>query len=157
MAFVRAKPGLQATVFDLPNVLPLTRRYIDDAGLKGRIETAAGDYSADNLGQGFDLAFLSMVVHSNSPAQNRKLFQSVRRALNPSGRLVVHDMVLDENRVWPPNAAIFALNMLVNTEAGDSYTQEEIYSWMTDAGFTGFERLDTPHETTLLIGRSGTP
>jgi predicted O-methyltransferase YrrM len=155
MAFARANPGLRATVFDLPNVLPLTRGYLREAGLENRIDTVAGDYFTDNLGKGFDLAFLSMIIHSNSPAQNRALFQSVHDALNASGRIVIHEMVVDENRIWPPYAVVFALNMLVNTESGDSFTQAEIYSWMKDAGFREFQRLDTPFETAILIGLKG--
>jgi SAM-dependent methyltransferase len=152
MAFARAKPGLRATVFDLSNVIPLTRRYIDEGNLGERVTTAGGDYLSDSLGQGFDLAFLSMIVHSNPPEQNRALLGSVGRCLRPSGRVVIHEMVLDEDRTWPAYAAVFALNMLVNTEAGDSYTESEIQDWMTGAGFGHFSRIDTPFETSLVMG-----
>ena len=67
MEFVRAKPGISATVFELPTVLPLTAEYVRQAGLEERVAVVAGDYDKNDLGRGFDLVFLSAIIHSNSP------------------------------------------------------------------------------------------
>jgi SAM-dependent methyltransferase len=154
MAFVRAKPGLSATVFDLPDILPLTARYVAEANLSERIELVAGDYLADALGEGLDLVFLSAILHSNAPAENRRLLARCAAALTAGGQMVIQEFVLDEERTGPLFPALFALNMLVGTPAGDAYTEAEIRAWMAEASLSEIRRRDTPFGTTLLVGRT---
>jgi len=155
MAFVRARPALVATVFDLPNVLPLTARYVQRAGLQDRVTLVAGDYDTEELGRGFDLVFLSAIIHSNSPRGNRDLIRKGVAALNPAGQLVVQDFIVDDGRISPPFAVLFALNMLVGTRGGDTYTEAEVRQWMLDAGLAGVARVDTSFGTSLIVGRLG--
>lgn len=153
--FCRTSPELRAVVFDLPDVVPLTADYVAEAGLSDRITTSAGDFSKDNLGSGFDLVLLSQIIHMNDPAANIELFKKCRDALNAGGRLVIHDFIMDESRTTPPHGAIFALNMLVGTDAGDTYTQSEVGDWLAKASF-GEPRRKDPRGTgtTLLIGEA---
>lgn len=153
MAFARAKPDLTALVFDLPTVVPMTQEFIGQEMLSDRVKTVAGDYEVDELGHGFDLVFLSAIIHSNSESGNRRLFRKCTGALMPKGHLVVQDFIVDENRTGPPFAVLFALNMLVGTESGDTYTETEVRSWMKEAGLSGVERKDTDFGTTLILGR----
>jgi len=153
MAFVRAKPGLSAVVFDLPEVLTLTAAYVAKEGLSGRVSTVAGNYLRDDLGSDFDVVFLSAIVHSNSPAENAELIRKCARALRPGGCVVVQDFIMDEQRVTPSHGALFALNMLVGTEAGDTYTESEVSGWMIDAGLSGVSRQGTPFGTSQIVGR----
>jgi predicted O-methyltransferase YrrM len=152
-AFVRARDGITATVFDLPHVTPLTRRYLEEAGLSDKIDVAEGDAVTGELPAGYDLVWMSHLLHSNSPAENEALIANGAAALKAGGRLVVQDFVVDEGRIGPPQAVIFALNMLVNTPAGDTYTEAEIRGWMEAAGLGGVERRDTAFDTTLVIGK----
>ena len=142
MAFVRAKEGLNTTIFDLPNVVPLTQKYIEAAGLSDRISTAAGDYNADELGTGFDMVFLSAIIHINSFDKNQELVHKVSRALNPGGRIVISDFIMEDNRFEPVFGAFFALNMLTGTPDGDTYTESEIKTWMEQAGISFTERIN---------------
>jgi predicted O-methyltransferase YrrM len=142
MAFVRASESIRATVFDLPNVVSLTRDYIEKEGLGHRIDTVAGDYNKDELPQGYDLAFLSAIIHSNSPKQNQALFHKISDSLNPGGKIVISDFIMNDDRISPPFGAVFALNMIVNTPSGDTYTESEVKSWMEAAGMSFVERND---------------
>ena len=153
MAFVNARDGIKATVFDLPNVTPLTQDYVAREGLTDRIDTTTGDYNVDSLGNGFDLVFLSAIIHSNSPAENRRLLQKCAAALEPGGQVVVQDFIMDDDRTSPPFGALFALNMLVATDAGDTYTESEVKSWMEEAGLSAVTCQDTDLGTSLVIGR----
>jgi len=158
MEFVRVKPGISATVFDLPNVLPLTAEYVRQAGLQDRVTFVAGDYDKNDLGRGFDLVFLSAIIHSNSPRGNRDLIRKGAAALNPSGQLVVQDFIVDEERAGPPFGVLFALNMLVGTEAGDTYTESEVRRWMLEAGLGPVAKRDMPFGTSVIVGhRAGDP
>lgn len=153
MAFVRAKEGITSTVFDLPNVVPLTRQYIESEGLSDRIDVVVGDFNEDELPAGYDMVFLSAIIHSNSFEQSRELIKKAAGALNPGGQVVVQDFIMDEDRTGPPFGALFALNMLVGTECGDTYTESETAGWMKDAGLRDIERKDTKFRTALIVGR----
>jgi hypothetical protein len=154
-AFVRAKPDLQAVVIDLPAVLPITARYVEDSGLAGRIRLVPGDYDRDPLGEDFDLVLLSAILHSNGPEANRALLAKVAAALRPAGQVVVQDFLVDDSRTGPTFGVLFALNMLVGTTAGDTYTEAEVRAWMAAAGLGEIRRQDMPFGTSLLVGRTG--
>jgi SAM-dependent methyltransferase len=154
MAFARQSAGLTAVVYDLPNVVPLTARYIEAAGLSGRVTTEIGDYLADNLPGGFDLVFLSAVVHSNAPDENAALVRKCAASLRPGGRLAVVDFVMDDTRTSPPVGAFFALNMLVATDHGDTFTESEIGGWLAAAGLEVEPRIDTPFGTGIMVGHA---
>ena len=152
MAFAYAKSDILSTVFDLPHVIPMTQRYVEEDGLEGRVETVTGDYNTDELPSGYDLVFLSAILHSNSPEQNISLFKKIYKSLNPGGRIVISDFIMDDDRTSPAFGTFFALNMLVNTTSGDTYTQSEIKDWIEQAGMTFVERKDT-RSTGLMIGK----
>jgi len=142
MEFVRLRSDLEATVFDLPNVVPITKKFIEKEGFHGRIKTHTGDYTKDQLPAGFDLAFLSAIIHSNSLEVNADLIRKCFGALNPGGRIVIQDWIMNNERTQPTAGAIFAINMLVGTEAGDCFTEAEVSQMMTAAGFTNITRVE---------------
>lgn len=152
-AFVRAKKGIRATVFDLRQVTRLTREYIKKEGLLDRIKIVAGDYNVDNFGRGFDLVFLSAIAHSNSPSENRILIKKCVSALNPGGRLLIQDFIMDEDKTTPLFGALFSLNMLVATDSGDTYTEPELRAWLKSAGLSEIKRRDTDFGASLIIGK----
>ncbi|MGD9158434.1 MAG: methyltransferase [Desulfobacteraceae bacterium] len=152
IAFVKAGDDICSTVFDLPNVVSMTENYIRDAGLEGKIDTALGDYNTDELPSGYDLVFLSAIIHINSPEQNIELINKSSRALNSGGMIVISDFIMDDDRIHPSFGAFFALNMLVNTDSGDTYTESEVKDWLEQAGMTFVERKET-RSTGLIIGR----
>lgn len=152
-AFVDAKEGLKATVFDLPNVVPLTHKYIEQNGYADKVDTLEGDYLENDIGSGYDLTFLSAVIHSNSPEDIKLLFSKCNKALNKNGQIVVLDYIMNDERTEPEMGAMFALNMLVNTDAGDTYTETEVRSWMEEAGFSSIKKVSTEFGTDLMIGR----
>jgi hypothetical protein len=135
MAFLRACPTAKATLFDLPQVIPMARRRFAEAGLTDRVQLVAGDFTADPLPPGADLAWVSAIVHQNSRTQNRLLFAKVFAALVPGGRLAIRDVLMHESRTSPAAGALFAVNMLVATEGGGTFTFEELREDLKSAGF----------------------
>lgn len=149
---VRRDDLLKATVFDLPAILPITIRYIREAGMEDRVDAAAGNYLSGDFGTGFDLVFMSAIVHINNPEENALLIRKGAEALKAGGRLVVLDHIMSEDRTSPAVGAFFALNMLVGTRSGDTYTLEEIRQWMHDAGLTDIGLTETPGGQQLVTG-----
>ena len=137
LAFLEAAPEMRATIFDLPQVIEMARERVGAAGMLERVTLVPGDFRTDPLPGGHDLAFVSAIIHQNSPAENVMMFRKIFAALSPGGRIVVRDHILSPDRTEPRPGALFAVNMLVGTEAGNSYTEAEIRETLTEAGFTG--------------------
>jgi len=135
VAFLKAKEDLRATIFDLPKVIPMARERLEREGLLHKVELVSGDFEKDPLPPGHDLVFLSAIVHQNSRSQNRALFAKAREALVPGGRLLIRDHVMDPSRTRPVAGAIFAVNMLVSTKGGNTYTFQELEEDLLASGF----------------------
>ena len=153
IAFARANPDLKAEVFDLPTVVPIAQRHIDEAGLAERVTTRVGNLRQDELGSGYDLILLSAICHMLGPAGNQDLVQRCYRALAPGGRLIIQDFILEPNRTSPTLAALFALNMLVGTPDGGTYTSKEYRSWLEQSGLIEVSHVRLPGPTGLMIGQ----
>ena len=146
IAFLKKNPMLTGVIFDLKNVIPIAEERMNAEGLTKRVELVAGDFYNDDLPRNCDLALLSAIIHQNSPAQNRALYRKIFQALLPGGRLLIRDFVMDESRTHPPEGALFALNMLVNTPRGNTYTFREIKHPLEKAGFVEVKMIRTSQQ-----------
>jgi (2Fe-2S) ferredoxin/SAM-dependent methyltransferase len=153
IAFAQTEPGLAVDILDLPDVVPIAERYIDQAGLGARVKARVGDLRRDPFGSGYDLVLFSAICHMNSPEENRDMLGRAFAALASGGRVVIHDFILNPDKAGPKTGALFALNMLVGTRAGDSYSGEEYTEWLRGAGFSDIRRAALPGPTALVIGR----
>jgi (2Fe-2S) ferredoxin/SAM-dependent methyltransferase len=151
IAFAKAFPEMQAVVLDVPEVIPITSAYVREAGLSQRIKVQAGDMLSSPLGEGYDLVLVSAIAHMFSAAQNQELCKRAYAALAPNGRIVIQDFILDPCRTRPKFAALFAVNMLVSTDAGGCYTEQEYSDWLRNAGFRDIRRVTLPGPSGLMI------
>ena len=154
IAFLKKASRLKATLFDLPEVVELSQRWITEAGLSDRVEFVSGDYNEDEFPGGHDLALLSAIIHINSREQNRSLFARINQALVPGGVLLIRDHIMDETRTKPEEGAIFAVNMLAATRGGDTYTLGEVKDDLEGAGFSNVKLIRDGVEMDQLV--SGT-
>jgi hypothetical protein len=141
IAFLRARPEATATLFDLPHVIPMARRRIAEANLGDRVRFVAGDFYEDPLPSGADLAWLGAIAHQNSREQNRQLFTKVAGALAEGGTLLIRDVLMDNSRTTPVAGALFAINMLVATDGGGTFTPNDFQEDLESAGFTNVSVL----------------
>jgi (2Fe-2S) ferredoxin/predicted O-methyltransferase YrrM len=152
IAFAQASPDAQCEILDLPEVVPLTAEYVRQAGVSAQVTLRAGDMLQDDFGSGYDLIMLNAICHMFSEEQNREIFRRAHQALAPNGRLVVQDFILNPDKTGPQHAALFSLNMLVNTDAGASYSELEYTHWMKAAGFSEVCRINLPGPSSLIVG-----
>jgi (2Fe-2S) ferredoxin/predicted O-methyltransferase YrrM len=153
IAFAAADKNLQAEVFDLPDVIPIAQKHIDEAGLSDRVKTRVGDFRKDEFGADFDLVFISAICHMNSSQENMSLLQKSYGALASGGRVVIQDFILNPDKTSPPSAALFALNMLVGTRSGSTYSEQEYTAWLKEVGFKDIKLVRLPGPTALISGR----
>ena len=136
----RWTPQLHAAILDSEETLEVAQDNIARQKLEDRVSIRVGDAFVDDLGGPYDFIFISNLLHIYSEEENRNLLTRCAKALEPGGRLAVKDFLLDPDRLSPAGGAVFAVNMLVSTEGGDSCTAEEVQRWLEDAGLQ-FESL----------------
>ncbi len=135
VAFLRKNPRMKAVIFDLDEVIPLAQNRIAAEGLTKRVDFVAGNFYCDELPQSCDLALLSAIIHQNGPKENLDLFRKIEKALIPGGVVLIRDHIMDDTRTVPSAGALFAINMLVNTRSGNTYSFREINDGLKKAGF----------------------
>lgn len=151
IAFLENNPEMSAVLFDLPDVIPWAEERLGSEGLLARVELVPGDFYKDELPKGCDLALLSAIIHQNSPQENLDLYRKIHRALEPGGTLLIRDHVMEPARTYPPQGTLFAINMLVNTKGGDTYTFDEIRDGLEAAGFEEVELVRKGEKMDCLV------
>jgi ubiquinone/menaquinone biosynthesis C-methylase UbiE len=152
MEIIKKNPVIKAVVLDLPHVIPITKKYVSDAGLTDNFNFIEGNYLSREFESGYDLILLSAIVHINSYEQNKMLIKKCADALNKNGIIVINDYVMNDDRTKPYQGALFSINMLVGTTNGDTYTEKEMREWFEHAGISNIERKNTSFGSDLMIG-----
>ncbi|HEV2386024.1 MAG TPA: class I SAM-dependent methyltransferase [Candidatus Acidoferrales bacterium] len=158
IAIAKIDPEARVTALDLPMVLESTRQFAARENLLDRYEFLPRDmHAADFPPSRYDVALLGSIVHMESPKQARDLFRRIHDALAGGGRLVIIDLIPMNDRTGPPLQMVFALNMLLNTDEGDTYTLAEYQSWLRDAGFARVETLEIGSHSPAIVATKVLP
>lgn len=152
--FIKKFPQLQITIFDLPGTLSVTRKVLEKEHKTGQISIREGDYRKNKIPKGFDVAFLSNIIHSENETTNQDLMKNIYEALNSEGLLVIKDHILNEDLTSPAVGAVFSITMLLATNGRD-YSFNEVSTWLEEAGFKCIEwkQLSNPLESSLVTAR----
>lgn len=142
-----ARQGLEVVLQDYPEVIDLVLPSLQK---ERRIRFFAADFSSSLPSDFFDLAFLGNITHIYSPEENLSLFKRLAKVLNPQGYLAILDFV----RGRSSGAPLFAVNMLVNTEKGGTWTEAEYDQWLSASGFKKISLYDIgEHDTQLILAQ----
>jgi ubiquinone/menaquinone biosynthesis C-methylase UbiE len=144
-------PLVKVTAVDWPDVLDLTRANVESRGLKDRFSFIAGDLATTNFGSGYDVAAIGHILHSEGEQRSRALLRKTFEALAPGGIIAVQEFLVEPDRSGPPVGLIFAVNMLVNTDQGDTWSFEAIAGWLREAGFENARQLNSPGPSPLIL------
>ena len=134
----RRLPEALPLLVDLPETLTVARELLAGTPLGARVRMVAWDVYAAPAPEELpplDLAFVSQLVHADGDEANRELLAKLFACAAPGGRVVLHENALDPGRTSPKPAALFAVNMLAMTDAGQTWTPGEMEAWGRDAGF----------------------
>lgn len=151
MAFARRHTATTIVAQDFATVLDVTRAKVTAAGLESQYQFLPGSAFTVDLGQGYDVILVTNLYHHFDMATCQTLMGRFHDALADGGRMLILEMVPNEDRISPPAPASFAMMMLVNTPSGDAFTLTEYRHMLTAAGFSGIEKLDVPHSPQQLV------
>ncbi len=151
IAFLKKVKNLKATIFDLPDVIDLAKKRIKKEGLYPRVNFVPGDFYTTDFPTGHDLVWASAIIHQNSRKQNIEFFKKCYNALLPGGKIWIRDHIMDKTRTSPGGGAIFAINMLVSTPSGSTYTFDEVASDLISAGFKNPEMINSGENMDCIV------
>ena len=151
IALAQSSEQVRVTSVDWPEVLPVTRKTVARFGLADRFSFVEGDLMQADFGSNHNLATLGHILHSEGEQRSRALLAKTFAALAPGGTIAIAEFLVNPDRTGPVNGLFFAVNMLVNTENGGTYSFEEISSWLAEAGFVNARTLDAPGPSPLIL------
>jgi 2-polyprenyl-3-methyl-5-hydroxy-6-metoxy-1,4-benzoquinol methylase len=138
-AIALARRGVKVTLFDVPDTVMIAKEMVAEAGVSG-VDFMEGDFCTDTIGTGYDLILISQIFHAYAAEENIAILQHCMSALNPGGRVVIQEFLIDTSLTKPLQGALFSINMLVNTQSGRCYAPEEMKQWLTLTGFRAIKK-----------------
>jgi SAM-dependent methyltransferase len=151
IALAQKWPNVRVTAVDWAGMIPTTKRITEKFGVRDRFNFVEGDLSGANFGSGYDVATLGHILHSEGEQRGRQLLKKTYRALRPGGTIAIAEWLVNDDRTKPLPSLMFAVQMLVNTEKGNTFSFNEIKDWLNDAGFEKIRKLGAPGPSPLIL------
>ena len=149
-------PNLKAIVFDRPYVLEVAKDIIAEHGIAEQVLLHPGDIMKNPFPEGADVVLMSTILDGYSEEDSRFMLNKVYDYLPSGGRLILIEIIIDDDRSGPLFPALFGLLLKMRTVGGDARTKEEMTRWLSESGFSNikYERLgafsDTYRSTGML-------
>lgn len=151
IALAQSSSRVQVTAVDWPEVIPVTKKTADRFGLSDRFSFIEGDLHDAGFGSGYSVATLGHILHSEGETRSRALLAKTFRALSSGGTIAIAEFLVNRDRTGPLTGLFFAVNMLVNTQEGNTWSFEEIGAWLEEAGFVNTRTLPSPGHSPLIV------
>jgi len=151
IALAQSSPRVRVSAVDWPEVIPITKKTTERFGLAERFSFIEGDLNSADFGSGYALATLGHILHSEGEALGRKLLAKSYAALASGGHIAIAEFLVNRERTAPVSGLFFAVNMLINTENGTTWSFEEIAAWLEEAGFVNPRTIPSPGHSPLIM------
>jgi ubiquinone/menaquinone biosynthesis C-methylase UbiE len=151
IALAQKSPRVQVTAVDWAGMIPTTKRITQQFGVGDRFNYVEGDILEANFSSGYDIATLGHILHSEGEERSRKLLKKTFRALKSGGTIAIAEWLVNDDRTKPLPSLMFAVQMLVNTEKGDTFSFNEIKNWLEEAGFKKVRKVEAPGPSPLIL------
>jgi predicted O-methyltransferase YrrM len=149
---VKANPHMTATVLDLESVCQVAEQYIKIDNLQDKINTKPLDFFKEDIPKGYDIAFLSLILHDYSEEKGIALLEKIYNSLTNDGVVVISEWLLNDAKTGPAASALMGLNMIIETYGGKNYSYAEILDMLNQAGFKRAERRSLAGPAEIVIG-----
>jgi ubiquinone/menaquinone biosynthesis C-methylase UbiE len=153
-AFAERDPNAKVTFQDWPAILNITKKFVNSHGINGRATFLPGDLRKIDFGENkYDLSILGHICHSEGEKNTRILFSKMYKSLKKGGKILIADMIADDERSSAVFPLLFAVNMLVNFTEGNTFTMSEYTAWLSESGFKDIGTIDVPGPSPLIVAR----
>ena len=151
IAMVQKSQQVRVTAIDWAGMIPTTKRITEKFDACDRFDFIEGDLSEANFGSGHDIATLGHILHSEGEQRGRQLLKKTFHALKSGGTIAIAEWLVNDDRTKPLPSLMFSVQMLVNTETGDTFSFNEIKKWLEEAGFEKVRKLEAPGPSPLIL------
>ncbi len=151
IALAQKSPRVRVTAVDWAGMIPTTKRITRKFGVADRFQFIEGDLLEANFGTGYNIATLGHILHSEGEERSRQLLKKTFRALKSGGTIAIAEWLVNDERTEPLPSLMFAVQMLVNTEKGNTFSFNEIKTWLEEAGFKRVRKLEAPGPSPLIL------
>jgi 3-hydroxy-5-methyl-1-naphthoate 3-O-methyltransferase len=149
---VKANPHMKATVLDLEAVCEVAEQYIKSYNLEDKVKTKPLDFFREDIPKGYDVSFLSLILHDYSEEKGIALLKKINTSLANDGVIVISEWLLNDEKTGPAASALMGLNMIIETYGGKNYSYAEIADMLKQAGFKRAERRSLAGPADLVVG-----
>ena len=125
--------------------------YIEAGAVGSRVDTAAVNMFRDPWPKGYDAIFFSHIWHDWNFRTCAWLAERAYEALPRGGRIMLHEMLLDDDGAGPATTAAFSMLMLLATQ-GQQFTFGELKQLLEQAGFSDVETQQTAGYYSITTG-----
>ena len=141
ISFAKKNPKLEATVFDFPDVVKVAKKFLLQHGMEDRIKLMAGDFTKDDIGNGYDLVFVSHVFYQKEGVLPclRKIYDGLKE----DGTVILNHWVINDDETAPQTSVLFDLLLSLTLRDSHVYTVNEYTNLLEEAGFTKVRVIDT--------------
>src|SRR5436190_14622135 len=154
IALAQKSPRVRVTAVDWAGMIPTTKRITQKFGVGDRFNYVEGDLLEANFGSRYDIAILGHILHSEGEDRSCQLLAKTFRALKPGGTIAIAEWLVNDHRTKPLPSLMFAVQMLVNTEEGDTFSFNEIRNWLEETGFKKVRKVEAPGPSPLILATS---
>ncbi len=151
IALAQRSPQVTVTAVDWPDVLEITRKTVAQCGVADRFSYIGGDLGSADFGKGYNVATLGHILHSEGEIRSRKLLKRTYDAMASEGTIVIAEFLVNADRRGPLTGLLFDVNMLIHTDAGGTYSFEEIRGWLSECGFKDARLVESPGPSPLIF------
>jgi SAM-dependent methyltransferase len=151
IALAQQSPRVRVTAQDWPAMIPTTKRITQKFGVADRFSYVEGDVLEADFGSDYDIATLGHILHTEGEERSRKLLKKTFKALKSGGTIAIGEWLVNDQRTEPLPSLIFAVNMFIHSERGDTFSFNEIKSWLEEAGFKNVRTLEAPGPSPLVL------
>jgi len=135
IACLQQNPRLRAVVWDRPEVLKIAGEFAVEHGVSDRLELCAGDMFVDAVPAGADVLLFSNILHDWNVPECETLIGRCAAALPKGGRLLIHEVFLNDELDGPLPIALYSAALFSFTQ-GRAYSAREYRGWLKAAGLT---------------------
>jgi ubiquinone/menaquinone biosynthesis C-methylase UbiE len=151
IALAERSPRVRVAAVDWAGMIPTTKQTTQKFGVADRFKFIEGDIGEADFGSGYDIATLGHILHSEGEERSRHLLKKTFNALKSGGTIAIGEWLVNDERTEPLPSLMFAVQMLVNTKEGNTFSFNEIKSWLEEAGFKNARTLEAPGPSPLIL------
>jgi ubiquinone/menaquinone biosynthesis C-methylase UbiE len=151
IVLAQKSPRVQVTAVDWAGMIPTTKQITQRFGVADRFKFIEGDLLEAGFGENHDVAILGHILHSEGEKRSRQLLKKTFDALKSGGTIAIGEWLVNDERTEPLPSLMFAVQMIVNSTEGDTFSFNEIKSWLEDAGFKNARTVEAPGPSPLVL------